>query len=86
MKLLLVLVVLLAAVWFWRRGRLPGQNGQGEPGNAQTPPTPEASTAPMCSCLHCRVHFPAEEAVQGELGLYCSSAHRVAAGDRAPSP
>jgi len=86
MKLLLVLAVVLLAVWLWRRGRSQEQQKQGRQGVSPQPPTSETGTAPMRSCLHCGLHFPAEEAVQGKLGIYCSPAHRIAAGDSAPAP
>jgi len=38
----------------------------------------------MVSCAHCGIHLPRDEAVAGTRGLYCSSAHRSAEGDRNP--
>lgn len=79
MKLLLVLAVVCFAVWLWRRGRtLP-------PNNAAPPSTPAPDVAPMVPCLHCQLHMPLNEAVRGQLGFYCSAAHRQAAGDHAPT-
>jgi uncharacterized protein len=77
MKYLLWLVLILLLVWAWRRSRRPKVQ---RPGPSQAS-SPEA----MGTCAHCGVHLPASEAVRGEKGLYCSTAHRNAAADRNPS-
>ena len=78
MKYLIWLLVILLGLWVWRRAR-------------QTPRSRPPSTAPeksapdaMCRCAHCGLHLPLDEAVRGERGLYCSTAHRNAAADRNP--
>ena len=74
MKLLVLLLVILAAVWLWQRGRRvppPGRRA-------------ERKALPMVRCHHCGVHLPHDEAVTGTRGQYCSTAHRNAAGDRNP--
>ncbi|MEN9888136.1 MAG: hypothetical protein RL559_173 [Pseudomonadota bacterium] len=76
MKYLFWLLVVLLVGWAWRRSR-----AKASPPSA--PPTP-AHPQDMVVCLHCGVHLPQAEAVAGTLGLYCSSAHRSAAGDRNP--
>ena len=66
MKLLVLLLVILAAVWFWQRGRRvppPGQRAQHK-------------ALPMVRCQHCGVHLPGADAVAGRQGPYCSVAHR----------
>jgi uncharacterized protein len=76
MKYLLLLLVVLLLAWAWRQSR-----------RAKVPPpqSPQASAPEtMGTCLHCGVHLPASEAVRGEKGLYCSTAHRIAAADRNP--
>lgn len=76
MKWLLVLLVILAGIWWLRqtgRGRrLPGSSHPRPP----TPSANNASTRPMTQCLQCGLHLPREDAVQGQLGDYCSPAHR----------
>jgi len=80
MKLLLLLLVLLFALWLWRRGR----SGAPKPQSQRPPCAPQIPQ--MVQCLHCQVHLPLEEAVNGALGPYCSATHCSAAGDRPPGP
>lgn len=70
MKLLLMLLVLLFAVWLWRSGR---QAKQAPPGR-----TSPAAKAPleMIACGQCGLHLPKADAVIGQHGLYCSTEHR----------
>jgi uncharacterized protein len=78
MKYLIWLLVILLGLWVWRRA--------GQARRPRPPATPPAEKAPdaMCSCAHCGVHLPLNEAVRGERGLYCSTGHRSAAADRNP--
>lgn len=71
MKLLVLLLVLLLAVWLWRRGRRDDASAARPPGRAQ----------PMIACTHCGVHVPESAAVRGRSGVYCGTAHRREAGD-----
>lgn len=69
MKLLIVLLAVLAAVWLWRRGRRPSaprpsdRRGRGQ-------------ALPMVRCDRCGVHLPGADAVHGHRGSYCCVAHR----------
>ncbi len=78
-KILLLVVVVLAAVW-WLRGlgrtRQPGP----PPKTAHRPPgTGAAGPANMLACAHCGVHLPQAEALTDTSGrLYCGEAHRAA--------
>lgn len=80
MKYLLILLLVLVVIWAVKRGRTP------KPPSIPTPPTPPDALAPseMVTCAHCGVHLPHEEAVAGQMGLYCNTEHRVAAQDRNP--
>ena len=70
MKFLLLVLVALAVIWLWRLNR-PSDASK----KADTPPaTPEPLD--MLRCLHCGVHVPSAEAVQGKKGPYCSVDHR----------
>ena len=75
MKFLLVLVVVLAGVWLWRRNRVNDQASRPPPA---PPPTPAAPTGPsaMVACTLCGLHLPASEAVAGSQGPYCCTDHR----------
>lgn len=78
MKYLIWLLVILLGLWIWRRAR--------QKPKARPPAAAPADKMPdaMCRCAHCGLHLPLDEAVRGERGLYCSSAHRSAAADRNP--
>lgn len=77
MKYLIWLVIILVAIWAFKRSRRPAQ-----PPASKTSPSPAPSN--MVSCAHCGLHLPQEEAVTGEKGLYCTTEHRSAAQDRNP--
>jgi len=72
-------IVLIAVAWgavrlLIAQGRKVDGATQPEPSS----PEPEA----MLQCAFCRVHFPGSEAVSGSASrVYCSPAHRNAAGD-----
>ena len=78
MKYLIVILVVLAVVWFVRAGRR----------REETPSRPTAAPGTrkeigkpqeMVDCAHCGLHLPAVEAERGEDGRhYCSRAHRLA--------
>lgn len=81
MKFVLVLVVLLGAVWLWRRNRaeeareeaLDEAKKRAQP-PAQSPPAVQAP-AEMVSCMYCGLHLPASDAVVGARGHYCCTDH-----------
>jgi uncharacterized protein len=77
MKYLIWLLVILVAIWAFKRSRRPAK-----PAEEKT--TPNASPSNMVACAHCGLHLPQEEAVTGTQGLYCSTEHRAAAQDRNP--
>jgi uncharacterized protein len=76
MKYLIWLLVIVLAIWAFKRSR------RVKPARPQAP-TP-VTPANMAVCLHCGLHLPQDEAVTGEKGLYCSTEHRSAAQDRNP--
>ena len=70
-----LLLALLALVFFvigFKRAR------PREPEARSRPPAPEASNAPqaMLRCAECGMHLPADEALPGKGGVFCSAAHR----------
>lgn len=74
MKFVLVILVVLAGVWLWRRNR--AEQTRDEPPARQAPKTPAAQApAEMVSCAHCGLHLPALDAVRGARGSYCSQDH-----------
>jgi uncharacterized protein len=79
MKYLIWLLVIVLAIWAFKRSRRV--NSDATPAK---PPTTPSSPANIAVCLHCGIHLPQDEAVTGEKGLYCSTEHRAAAQDRNP--
>jgi len=78
MKFVLVILVVLAGVWLWRRNRAEDARDEAEAAaRAQKPKPPPAVQAPaeMVSCRHCGLHLPAADAVAGSQGPYCSQDH-----------
>jgi len=72
MKLLVLVAALFVGVWLWRSGRFTGTKSAPR----RPPPASEARQVEMVRCLHCSVHLPMAEAVQGRLGPYCNGEHR----------
>jgi uncharacterized protein len=73
MKLLLILVLALVGVWWWRNQRRPGQ---GRAGVVPRPPRQAGSTQDMVECPVCRLHVARSDALSGSRGAYCSVEHR----------
>lgn len=83
MKYIIVLLVLLVAVWVWRRSRAEQAREdaeelaqeQAQKRAHQTPPQVLAP-AEMVSCAHCGLHLPAADALTGPSGHFCSAEHQ----------
>jgi uncharacterized protein len=71
MKFLLAFLVVLVIAWRWRAWRESAQRGNR---NAKVG---DASAAEMIPCRQCGMHLPANEAIAGKLGHYCSQEHRL---------
>jgi uncharacterized protein len=67
MKYLVLLLIVLAGIWWLRLQRKP-----------KTKPPAAKPTGPqaMLACVHCGTHVPESEATPGAKGPYCSPAHR----------
>ena len=72
MKLLLLLAVL--AGFFYVMGAKRSRPRDPE---QRKPPPPPASPRAMLSCAECGMHLPADEALPGKGGVFCSAAHRA---------
>ena len=68
MKYLLLLLLALLIAWQWRTRRA-AKDREPKPGSPQRP-------IEMLACSHCGTHVVAQEATQGESGVYCSAAHK----------
>jgi uncharacterized protein len=75
MKYLILLAVVLAIVWYWRKAREPSPPRTGaKPGAAPLPQD-------MVECPVCRVHLPRSDALQGPGGqVYCCADHARTGG------
>ena len=74
MKYLIVLVVVLVAVWFWRNNRR-AELQEKKPSRPPPVTGPKQATE-VVACAVCAVHLPRPDALPGKHGLYCSDAHR----------
>ncbi len=76
-RLIVLVVLLVAAVWLLRRAlRKMG----GAPGKKSTAPVGD-----LVRCAHCGVHLPRAEARPAGEALYCSDEHaRLGAGRQDP--
>jgi uncharacterized protein len=70
MKFLLVFLVVLVIAWRWRTWRETIHREKKKTQSAS------GSSSEMIPCRQCGVHLPANEAVVGKLGSYCSHDHR----------
>ena len=65
MKYLLIVIAVLAGVWWLRQQRKPDQT-----------PTHPSGPQVMLPCAHCGTHVPEADAIRSTHGVYCSEAHR----------
>ena len=63
-RLLIVIILVFAGFWLWRRLTRKRDDGKAQ-----------HTTLPMVRCVHCGVHVPQEQALQAEGRWYCSRAH-----------
>ena len=73
MKLLLILVLALIGVWWWRNQRRQDKAGRAV---RPAPPPSGAVTQDMVECPVCHVHVARGDALTGSRGAYCSVDHR----------
>ena len=71
MKYLLLLIGL--GVLFFVLGARRGRPSEPEARKPQQPAAPQA----MLSCAECGMHLPADEALPGKGGVFCSASHRA---------
>ncbi len=67
MKYLVLLLIVLGGIWWIRQQRKPHPNAQKES---------VTQAQVMVPCSECGTHVPANDAVRGAQGMYCSKAHR----------
>lgn len=69
MRVLAILILLLIVAW-WASRALERRKRQ------PRPPSGKKQPERMLECLHCGVHIPESEGVQGEAGFFCCDEHR----------
>ncbi len=69
MRGVLLLLLVLAGVWFWRSRA----SSLGQP--PSPPPVEPPLTLDTVACSRCSVHIPRAEAIQGRHGVYCCVEH-----------
>ena len=74
MKVLVLLAIL--AVLFFVLGARRGKPREPEE-RTPAPPPPAAGPKPMLRCAECGMHLPADEALPGKGGVFCSASHRA---------
>jgi uncharacterized protein len=72
MKFLLLFFIFMVLLWQWRHAR------EKKVRQAKPQDRAGASVVNMVPCAHCGMHLPDKEAVKGNLGMYCTEAHRQA--------
>jgi len=65
MKYLVLLLIVLAGIWWIRQQRKPDQ-----------PSSKKSGPQVMVPCAHCGTHVPEDDAIRGSHGLYCNADHR----------
>jgi len=69
MRYLLIILAIVLVAWGWRAFRTSLQQ------NAQRKKADTSSTVAVVRCAQCGVHIPTNDAVTGDKGVYCSTAH-----------
>ena len=80
-RLLVWIVVAIAAWWILRPRRRVTPPQPAAPGPAAAP-KPAAAPEAMVDCAACGLHFPASEAVRDGARVFCCTAHRDAGPKR----
>ena len=73
MKIAVILLAVLAAIWFFkasRRGVDKAKKG------AEKSINPDLPALDMVRCNFCEIHLPRPDAIEGKKGSYCSLEHQ----------
>lgn len=73
MKIAVILLAVLAAIWFFKASRRGADKGKK---NAEKSINPDLPALDMVRCNFCEVHLPRPDAIEGKKGSYCSLEHQ----------
>ena len=74
MKIAVIVLAVLVAIWFFKASRRGGGSTQ-----KSAPKKSESHDLPaldMVKCQFCEVHLPRPDAIEGTKGSYCSLEHQ----------
>jgi uncharacterized protein len=74
MKIALILLAVIAAIWFFKSSRR-GAKGADKPASNQ-PDAADVKALDMVRCQFCEIHLPRPDAIEGKNGAYCSLEHK----------
>lgn len=69
LRLLFWIAVIFAAIWLWRKFKVPAASNQSQRSSS------EQDAAPMVRCAQCGVHLPRDRALGNQQQWYCSQSH-----------
>lgn len=73
MKIALILLAIIAAIWFFKASRRGADKAKKSAGK---PVSPDVPALDMVRCQYCEVHLPRPDAIEGKKGIYCSLEHQ----------
>ena len=74
MKIALILLAIIAAIWFFKASRRGADSARkSTPKKSESPEVPALD---MVRCNFCEVHLPRPDAIEGKKGIYCSLEHQ----------
>jgi uncharacterized protein len=74
MKYLVLVLVIAVVIWLARSAR---EKTAEPPAARRKPAGSRRGDKVMLTCAHCGVHLPADEALPGRGGVFCSEEHRA---------
>lgn len=74
MKIVVILLAVVAAIWFFKASRRGLDNSKKSP--PKQPQTSDVPALDMVRCHFCEIHLPRPDAIEGKKGSYCSLEHQ----------
>ena len=76
MKIAMILLAVLAAIWFFKASRRGSDKTNNANKSSKEPVNPNVPALDMVRCHFCEVHLPRPDAIEGKNGSYCSLEHQ----------